>query len=214
MISLVTPVYSLDDDMLQMARTAVQTARQYSDAELESIVVDDGSPVAFVSDQDIIVRLPVNSGYSVATNTGLRLATGDILICGNSDLVYTPGWLEALTKVFDSGYDIATLLTSDQSYETRDEIVHLNGPGGKFGSLFAMTRNVYETIGGFDERFRGYFSDTDFRRRALNAGFKAGKNWGHLVEHKARATYEALGIEETEFLEAQGVYKSIWGKVE
>lgn len=207
--SLITPVYSTTDELDAMSHTAVETAQKYAVGDIELITVDDCSPIPFKGPGKVI-RLKENSGYSQATNVGLAAATGDVLICGNSDIIYTPDWHFGLLRTLMMGYDIATIITSDQTWETSDKITELP----KFGALFAMTRNVYETLGGFDEQFRGYFADTDYRKRAIDAGFKIAKNWNYIVEHQAKATYITLDIEDSEYLEAQELYKKKWGRVE
>jgi hypothetical protein len=40
------------------------------------------------------------------------------------------------------------------------------------GSLILMTRDVFRTVGGFDERFRLYFAEDDWCYRVRQAGFK------------------------------------------
>jgi len=135
-------------------------------------------------------------------------ATGDVLILGNNDLVFPEGWLEELLSVLDSGYDIATCWTSDQ-----DDIVmgdHIE-EDAKFGALFAMRREVYETIGPFDEQFKGYFSDTDYRRRALDAGFTIGKTYNLVVHHHAKATYTLTDPDDKEFIRSARLYEIKWG---
>ena len=214
MISVIIPVYSLTDEMNDMADNAFQSAWMTLDYDavpqtVEFIAVDDGSPVPFKNPVGETITLKENSGYTVAVNTGLAAAQGDILVVGNSDLTFLHGWLTGLVRTLDT-YDIATLPTTDQTWETRDEITE----NEKFGALFAMKRETYEKLGPLDIRFRGYFVDTAYRRRALDMGLTIGKNWNYLVEHQAKATYSKVDGADDEYQQAKEIYTNIFGGLE
>lgn len=137
-----------------------------------------------------------------------RAATGDILIVGNNDLTFTENWLTELLRPLDEGFDLACCWTSDQEYQLSNSITE----NSKFGSLFAMNRIVYETIGGFDEQFRGYFADDDYRERLLAAGFRIGRNNNLVVEHVAKATYKEVDPDDTEYRRAKLLYEIKYGE--
>jgi GT2 family glycosyltransferase len=188
------------------------------DEPREVIVIDDGSPVpfGFVDDTDLVQRLETihretNGGYSAAVNTGLYYATEDIIIVGNNDLIFTDNWLEGLLWPIAEGFDISTVWTSDQKDIKIEEDIE---PMAKFGSLFAMKRSVYETLGGFDQQFRGYFTDLDYRRRALEHGFTIGKNLSCVVKHIAKATYKQTDPTDSEFIRASRLYEAKWGEID
>lgn len=179
----------------------------------EVIVVDDGSPykIKFRGPDKYIFKSK-NDGYPKCVNTGLAAATGDIIIVSNNDLLYQPGWLQGLLKPLEEGYDISSICTTDSDGWVTDDRYEEDA---KFGSLWAMKRTVYETLGGFDERYgRVYFEDTDYRRQALNAGFKVVKNHGALVDHIGRATWDILDPEHELFEKNKQVYIDKWGKLE
>jgi len=159
-----------------------------------------------------IIIIADNQPYTVNVNAGLRAATGDIIIVTNNDIEYVdPNWLEQLLKPLDTGYDISSIRTTDSDgWETEDYIED----GAKFGSIFAMKRVVYETIGGFDEQFKGYFSDLDYKKRVEDAGFKVGKNHAGLVEHKVKATYKQTDPDDTEYYAAMELFRAKYGYVE
>lgn len=183
----------------------------------EVLVIDDGSPIELVLEDDTdfvqkftVLRKEENGGYASAVNMGLFHATGDILILGNNDLIFPENWLVDLLFPLNIGYDIATCWTSDQDVKIEDRIEK----DAKFGSLFAMTRRAYEAVGPFDEQFKGYFSDTDYRRRALDAGLKIGKNLNLVVGHKAKATYKITDPNDDEFLRCQRLFEAKYGFTE
>lgn len=189
MTTLIIPTYYASEELRQITKRCMDSIK-------EDI------------DQKILQEDPSGEGYCKTVNRALELADGDIIIVGNNDLVFPENWLTELLFPLNVGYDIATCWTSDQDYLIEDRIEN----GAKFGSLFAMHRKVYETIGGFDEMFKGYFGDTDYRRRALEAGFKVGRNRSLVVEHTAKATYDITDPKDKEFLVAQRYYEAKWGE--
>lgn len=214
MISLIIPCYWETQGLIETTKNCI---RSLQDTPLdELIVIDDGSRInaeimlrEWKPWQKVtkFIRREDNGGYSKASNDGLRASQGDIIIIGNNDLVFTENWLRGLLKVLEEGFDIATCWTSDQNYILDDVIRE----GDKFGSLFAMNREVYEKLGGFDEQFKGYFADTDYRQRAKDAGFRIGINQGLVINHLAKATYKVTDPNDDEFLKAQRLYEAKYG---
>jgi Predicted glycosyltransferases len=201
--SIVIPAYYYDDSYVEMTQDCVDSLKYERPDEV--IVVDDGSPIK--SSISTIV-LPENKGFGHAVNTGLERAKGDVLIISNNDIVFTPNWLTELLKPLKNGFDISSIVTSDQGWETKDLI----SEDDRFGSLWAMTRKVYKSLGGFDEQFGiGYFEDTDYYLRAKKAGFHIGKNWNGLVEHKGRATFSKVDPDNKYFLENKKKFINKWG---
>lgn len=189
MISLIIPAYHADKELYD---TTVKCLNSVWNHEVQLILIADNQP------------------YTVNVNAGLRAASGDVVVVGNNDLVFHEGWLTRLLPLLDAGYDIATCWTSDQDVKLEEDVES----NAKFGSLFAMKRDVYETLGGFDEQFKGYFSDLDYRQRAIDAGFKIGKNLSLVVEHKAKATYRVTDPDDNEYQRSKLLYEAKWGFVE
>lgn len=191
MISLIIPSYTPTSKLKEMEQRCIDSLKY-------------GRP-----DEVLVIEGSEKTTYASAVNDGLRKAKGDTLIIGNNDLIFTPGWLEAIVEPL-AEYDIISLKTSDQGWETEDRITE----GDKFGSLFAMKRKVYETIGGFDQdNFPDYFTDLDYHTRALGAGFRIGKNHGHVVEHLGKATFKEIDPDDTRYNEAMKRFKLKYGKV-
>lgn len=210
MISLIITSYHPDEETLGFTRACIESLKYGRPDEV--ILVDDHSPIqAEFPAVDLYIKRETNGYFPKCANTGFAAAKGDILILSNNDIVYTPGWLEGILKPLKQGYDISSVVCSDQSWETRDEITE----DDRFGSLWAMKREVYDTIGGFDESFnKGTFEDLDFHKRATAAGFKIAKNHGCLVEHTGRATMDKVFPDRQDFTEGQQHFISKYGELE
>jgi len=210
-VSLVITSYHADSEMVDMTRACLESLKHGRPDEV--ILVDDNSPIIVrFTEPDIHIFRNENGGFPKCSNTGWQASKGDILILSNNDVIYNPGWLEAILKPLEEGFDISSVRMSDSDgYTTEDKITE----GDRFGSLWAMKREVYETLGGFDESFdKGTFEDLDFHKRAEAAGFKIGKNHAGLVEHRGRATMDKLYPNREDFEEGKEHYKKKWGKIE
>lgn len=211
--SMVITYYHVDEDTVKMTLECLDSL-QYGRPD-EVILVNDGTKV----DKRLLeypgiryYQRPDNGGYSACVNTGLELCTHDTIIVSNNDIVFTPGWLEGLLEPLKQGFDISSIRTSDgDGFFTEERITE----GDKFGSLWAMKRKVYETIGGYDENLgKSTFEDTDYRRRALEAGFRVGKNHAAVVEHLGRGTMQHVYPNREDFAVGMENYKKKWGAVD
>lgn len=219
-VSIIIPCYWANEELYQMTIKCLNSLNDTTDTEpSEVLIINDGSPLNphlidetnFVQQFKQIDRKK-NGGYVVAVNTGLYHATGDVIIVANNDLVFIdPNWLKELLRPLREGYDISSIRVSDADGWTVEDRYEENA---KFGSIFAMKRGVYEKLGGFDEYFKGYFTDLDYRRKALNAGFRIVKNHAGLVEHIGKATYKQVDPEDREYWEMKERFMEKWGFVE
>lgn len=175
------------------------------------VVVDDNSPVEHTFDGVINIRRQKNGRFPKAVNTGLRATTGDVIIVANNDITFYPGWLKGLLKGLKH-YDIASIrVTDSDGWETEEKLTS----DDYFGSLWAMKRKVYETIGGLDESFElGAFEDKDYYNRAKEAGFTIGKYHGALVEHIGRATNNIEFPNHEDFVSSKQTYLNKYGRID
>ena len=208
--SLVITTYHRDEAMARLTDDCLKSLKYGRPDEV--IVVDDASPyhVEYVG-VDRYVWRERNGGFPECANSGFEVAKGDIIILSNNDLCYTRGWLEAILKPLEQGFDISSVRMSDgDGYKTEEVITEDDW----FGSLWAMRREVYDTIGGFDERFKGgTFEDKDYWVRARDAGFRIGKNHAVVVNHVGRATMDKLYPEQQDFKANAKRFKEKYGYI-
>ncbi|NLG51761.1 MAG: glycosyltransferase family 2 protein [Chloroflexi bacterium] len=142
-----------------------------------------------------VIRSKTNLGFGGGNNLGMRVSTGEYLVFLNPDTLVNPGWLDALLAALDENPQVGTvtskiLLLNDRGrINTCGNDTHasgltlcrglglpadmLNEPaevGAVSGAAFAMRREIYELLGGFDESFFLYMEDTDLSWRARLLG--------------------------------------------
>jgi len=208
-LSVVMPVFN-GGATIRCQLEALATAESPG-VSWELIVSDNGSTddTAAVS-LEYSDRLPLKvvdagraRGINAARNVGVVASSGEwILLCDCDDEVDS-GWLVRMVEAFSSG---AELVGGPIDYR------RLNGPVVRawrgadeatvmpaFGYLrFAhgancgFTRTVYDTVGGFDERFQFGGEDVEFFWRAQLAGFDLVEVPGAVVQYRLRQSYRAL----------------------
>lgn len=208
-VSMVMPCYFKDVELVEMTKLALESIGDEKPTEI--ILVDDASPLHPVIEGVTYIRRKTNGRFPKAVNTGLKHTTGDVIVVANNDIIFYPGWLEGLLKGLER-YDIASIRVSDSDGWNTEELFTEND---RFGSLWAMSRKVYETIGGLDTDFKlGAFEDLDYYNRAKKAGFDIGKYHGALVEHIGRATNSKEFPNYEDFTSSKEVYIKKYGQVD
>jgi GT2 family glycosyltransferase len=143
------------------------------------------------------VRLEKNRAVAGGYNAGAEVAKGEYLVFMNADTIPQPGWLEALVDPMIRDETIG-MTTSRILLEKTPHLINTCGndvtwtgltvcrgmgepaerwqtPGevaAVSGAACAIRRDVFESVGGFDETFEFYLDDTDLSLRAQLAGYR------------------------------------------
>lgn len=153
-----------------------------------------------------------NAGYAGGCNRGAQAARGALLVFLNPDTVVRPGALAALLAPLAGAAALSTAcvvhMRQPALVNTCGNTVHYTGlaycrgagrPASELaepcevdavsGAAFAIRREVFERLGGFDERFFLYVEDTDLSLRARLAGERIVYAPDAVVEHDYRPAY-------------------------
>lgn len=126
-------------------------------------LVDDGSPVPCVNPGLPNLRLfrigvDVRWNWLAARNIGAHHAKGGWLLLTDMDHVLPADTLRA---VVEGAHDSSVVYVFSRREHTGESI-------GPHSASFLMTRDLFWTIGGYDETLSGHYgTDGDFRRRLI-----------------------------------------------
>ncbi|MCP4536815.1 MAG: glycosyltransferase family 2 protein [Chloroflexi bacterium] len=195
---------------LEQCLTSVQ---QDAGTDCEIIIIDNASTddsADFVQSrypEVMLVRNTINRGFAAACNQGADIAVGRVLVFLNQDTHVEPGWLSSLARGLD-GEEIG-LTTSKILLMSQPERIHLCGQDVHYtglvfgrgflfladdmntpkavaavsGASFAVRRQVWEELGGFDETLYMYYEETDLSWRAQLVDYKCLYTPGSVVFH-------------------------------
>ena len=178
----------------------IQSLLDQNRNKIDIIISDNGSKddsVEFIRKRFPSIKIIENGenlGFGSAINRGLGLAKGDYLLFLNSDLKLHSKCVGELAKVLESdpnaGGTIPKILHIDQQNIINSLGVLINYTGIAYpnllgqkdpgyqepfesacGGIFMLKREVYETVGGFDEDLFLYHEDHDLSWRIRLAGW-------------------------------------------
>lgn len=192
-------------------------ASDYPPDRLEIVCVDNGSTDGsaeavrrrFPSVR--VVALPENRGFAAGNAAGVGAASGDVLVFLNNDMRVEARALRALAAAIDARHPCAaarvlswngrridfvrgTINFEGRGYQEqfgRPSHAELAAPGPTFfanGGAFAITREAWDRVGGFDPAFFAYYEDVDlgWGLRLLGAGIRVAGD--AVVYHRHGAT--------------------------
>lgn len=198
-------------ERLTRALASLETQTRVPD---EVIVVDNASTDGTLevlserSSRVIVVKQAENLGFGRAVNAGVAVATGDVLVFINNDVVCEPEFITGITEpLHDStvGMVAGVLLQEadparidtaglvlDRTLRSWDylgdcDVEVLDGletpPLGPCGGAGAYRTEAFRGVGGFDETLFAYWEDVDLAVRLHAAG------WRCVIAPTARAIH-------------------------
>lgn len=204
-VEIVIPVFN----QLEFTRQCLESFFRYPPfASARVIVVDNGSKDETAEylksfPQIEVIHNSENLGCATAWNQGFRATKSNWIAILNNDVVLTPGWLGGLLAFAESEHlDIVSpaLREGPLNYDLESyargfvqAAGNLVRPGVAHGVCFLVRRQVFESIGLFDENFRiGQFEDADFFQRARRAGFQLGSTGRSFMHHFGSVTQNSI----------------------
>lgn len=161
-----------------------------------------------------VIRSAVNGGFAEGNNQAAREARGEYLAFLNPDTRVEPGWLDALIAVLESDHTVGLvtpqirMLGDPERINTCGNEVHCSGltlcrgvgrepltyaelteVSAVSGAAFAMRKDLFLALGGFDTDFFMYMEDTDLSWRARLAGFRCAYVPSSVVYHDYRLKF-------------------------
>ena len=208
-------------------RDTLEHLRKLEYPDYEVVVVDDGSTdetAAIAREYDVRLVSTENRGLSAARNTGLELATGEIVAYTDDDAYPDPHWLTSLAATFlrtgDAGVGGPNIPPPGDGW-IADCVA--NAPGGPVhvllsdreaehipGCNMAFRKSALEAIGGFDPQFRAAGDDVDVCWRLQERGWKLGFHPAAVVWHHRRNSIRAYWKQQLGYGRAEALLERKW----
>ncbi|MDO8525978.1 MAG: glycosyltransferase family 2 protein, partial [Candidatus Omnitrophota bacterium] len=177
--------------------------------------------------QIVLIRNEKNLGFVKAINQGIAVSTAPYVCLLNNDTLVTKGWLKEMTAIAASADDIGIVnpssnnlgqkpaqgepleLYAEKISKESGQVIEL---GAGIGFCMFIKRKLLERIGGFDEIYgMGNFEDTDFSRRAAQAGYRCVRACGAYVHHRENTSFNKVRTFDEDFKRNREIYEFRWG---
>ncbi|GAB2552390.1 glycosyltransferase [Leucobacter ruminantium] len=193
---------------------------------------DSAERIAAAAPHAVLVKSKKNLGFAGGCNLGVKKSKGDIIAFLNNDAKPDAGWVREAVRRFEESPRIGAVASRVLDWE--GEKVDFIGSGLTWfgmgykphtglaipdqadephdvlfgtGSAMFVRRDVYEELGGFDERYFMFFEDVDLGWRLNLKGYRYAYEPGSLAYHKHHASMSKLGAyKETYLLERNALY--------
>ena len=199
-VTIVIPVHNQYRTTLVCLKSILQNTK---DVSYEIILADDySSDLTKTIEERIkgirVVRHETNIGFLQNCNSAAREAKGSFLMLLNNDTSVESNWLAELLETLKNDSSVGMvgpqLLFPDGRLQEAGGIVWKDGSGWNYGrgespqlpqfnylkevdyisgACLLLRKNLWDTLGGFDERFSpAYYEDTDLAFAIRQAGLK------------------------------------------
>lgn len=216
-VSVVIPSYKY----AHYLKECVESVRNQTYPIHEIIVVNDGSPdntSEVARELGVILVEKQNGGLSSARNAGIKIATGQYIMCLDADDKLVPGAVEEHMKLIGEGnMTIAQcgLMEFGQRHlvmtPTKDTTLQRVMQSNTIYCNAMFSKNVWEAVGGYDESetMRLGYEDWEFWVRLLAYGCHV--NTSDFIALRYRV-HGANMTKETTWPNHQKLYDYIYGK--
>lgn len=152
---------------------------------------------------EVLISTEGNMGVAASWNTFFEYLAPSPLIISNDDVVFYGDTLKRLMHAVEN--------------DPHSAVFHSAHAGENGFSLFHLRREVYDSVGKFDECFwPAYYEDTDYKRRLVLAGHQTclvpDMNYDHMKEASIKSLDPMTRNEyENSIRENYHYYCSKWG---
>ena len=203
-VSIIVPCHNSARFIDRTLAALISEINQHDDVEL--LLIDNNSTdntLALLKNYQSptirVLEATNGQGVNVARNFGAKVAQGSVLLFTDHDDAVCPGWLQSFRTAFKQGAEIVSGPYSEYTgagvliREMNTPELHLWDIPYGLGSNSGITKAGFNTIGGFDENWRGGGDDADFFWRAHFAGldltFVPGARIVHYMRDDEKATF-------------------------
>jgi len=168
------------------------------------------------------IRNAVRSGVPFSWNKATEAADAKYLVISNDDIILCPGWLNSFKIFLESNSHLKlgviawpavndlSRVSSITKFMVGPDESHITNPVvACSGYLFAITRELFVSVGRFDERYFATWEEIDFGAKLCMNGYKSIGLAQPFVYHQGGASFSDP-INQHPSMQKQSIAQSQW----
>jgi GT2 family glycosyltransferase len=219
--TIVIPVWN----RLEILGECLASLAEHTPADTQIILLDLGSEreterrleqfAEVLDERVLLMHEPLNRGKTAAINRGIASAAAECVVVISPMTIVTPGWLPPMQNLLcvssDVGIVCPEILETPLGRRGRSPVE--NTIEISQGSFYcqAMHKDVFTAIGMFDTGLDGgSWCQSDFSRRAWQAGYKTARCAGSIVYTTPEQVFGSTDRRAKMLEESQRIYFDRW----
>lgn len=215
-----TSIIILSFNQMDITLNALDSIRKNTEEDYELIIVENGSTDGSAEqlramDDIILIENTENQGFARGCNQGIGVASGELLLFLNNDVIVPQGWLTPLIRSLTADDTVGmvgpvtnysaghqqipvgySLIGDMEAFAAGHRLQHEGRTlevRRLIGFCLLVKRSVLEEIGGFDEQYGlGNYEDDDLCLRAIRAGYRLLVVQDAFIHHIGHASTRTL----------------------
>ena len=222
-IDVVILSYAKDEKLRSLTNQTIETlinSEDEQDFKFRILVIESNKLIApYQYPHSTTIYPKEEFGFHKYLNIGIKNTSSDFICFCNNDLVFQKGWATSIISSINSDKELMSLCPYCPNFHTNkleqlpNNINYGYTNGIHFtGWCFFVKRKIFNTIGLFDEHFKFWFCDDDFRLTLQKHNLKNALIRNSIVTHLASETLSAVPSRKKLYLKYIGFayYKYKW----
>lgn len=198
--SIIMTAFDCDITHRHITSSALGNIQKYTEEdEYELILIDNRPPEGFIDLDEKYNIFKLNKhkevgdiGFSASMNLGVKLSNQEYpyLCLIQNDVFVWENWLPKLRGFFERN-ECETIYPS-QGRITRQQVknsfAEVDEPLWEDAGMCMITRNAFNRIGGYDERFKSVYFELAFRKRLAKHGIRTKNTNKVIITHLGGVT--------------------------
>lgn len=221
-VSIILNLYDITRHLRRFTEVCIWAIYQYTDPKDYELIIIDNEPKfdmnlhfgldeKFTSQlQEKIVVNEKDRGFYPSMNQGAKLAEGKYLVFIENDVILTENWLPNMKYYLE--HNLTDAVIPDQfprsrefrqwSYKATPEECFVKGTMDQ--NMVMIKKDVFEKIGGWDERFFLMYGHSAFFKQIAKCGFRIDSTHKVVIHHVFQSSLDAVAeLEPKKMLEKQ-----------
>lgn len=199
MVDLIIVSDATTEDGLKLTNDCISTSR-LDNTSLNIIVIERNNNIIY--DDVKTIHYDFEFNYNACLNLGIKNSNSEFIAVANNDLIFHENWAKNIISFFKdddllmSACSLCGLLHGSDKISNSilygTEMISETSFPQLCGWFIFQRRKIYDTIGYWDEDFKFWYCDDDYREKLKKYNIKHGLVFSSRVDHLGSRTLNKI----------------------